>query len=148
MSGTKKSSIYIFSLIISFFSCYALYKLYERSLDALEKNPEIDNVAAVSLAMIISPILLFIFNVVFYIVVYEKTIKKYPKQISSWRILLLNKKHWSLNLIRVLLYLLCLSIIADMVGTVPIWLIITLVLNFVAYGYWMLQMVRERYLMV
>ncbi|MCT8138497.1 hypothetical protein H1D32_12555 [Anaerobacillus sp. CMMVII] len=93
--------------------------------------------------MIFAPLLLFIFNVVFYLVVYEKSIKKSPKQISSWRILILNKDRWSLNLIRVLLYLLCFWIIADSFGTGPIWIDITIFLNTVAYGYWTLQMVRE-----
>lgn len=63
MRGANKLSIYILCLIISFFSCYALYKLYEASLVVLEKNPQIDNVAAVGLAMIFTPLLLFIFNV-------------------------------------------------------------------------------------
>ncbi|QOY34625.1 hypothetical protein AWH56_018115 [Anaerobacillus isosaccharinicus] len=143
MREANKLSIYIVCLIISFFSCYALYKLYETSLILLEKYPEIDNVAIVGFAMVFAPVMLFIFNVVFYLFVYEKSIKKSPKQISSWRILLLNKDRWSLNLIRVLLYLLCFWIIADNFGAVPIWIVITLLINIVSYGYWTLQMVRE-----
>lgn len=144
MREANKLSIYILCLIISFFSCYALYKFYETSLILLEEiTPEIDNLGAAALVLVFAPLLLFIFNVLFYLVVYEKSIKKSPKQISSWRILLLNKDHWTLNLIRILLYLLCFWIIADSLGTVAIWIVITLLFNSVAYGYWALQMVGE-----
>ncbi|RXJ04541.1 hypothetical protein DS745_03925 [Anaerobacillus alkaliphilus] len=146
MCRANKVTIYILCFVISFFSCYALYKLIEASLVILEKSLGIDNVAAGALSLIFAPILLFIFNLVFYLVLYEKTIKPSPRQIVSWRILLLSKKHWRLNLSRVLMYLLCLWIIADHIGMVSIWVVITLVLNILAYGYWTLQIVGERYL--
>ncbi len=145
MRSAHKSSIFFLCISISFFSCYALYKLIEASILALETNPEIDNVAAAALAMILAPLLLFVFNVVFYLVVFEKTIKK-SKQISSWRILLLHKEHGRVNLVRVFLYVLCLWIVGAHIAMAPIWVVVTLVLSILAYGYWVLQIVSEKFL--
>ena len=147
MKRINKSSIYIWSSVISFFSCYALYKLYESILMVMDdRNAEIDNVSGVGLAMIFAPILLFMFNFVFYLLIYQQSVKKYPKQLSSWKILLLQKKAWRLNLLRILLYFVCSWTLIEMIGAeaAPMWVIITILVNNISYGYWVLQIVKER----
>jgi hypothetical protein len=67
-----------------------------------EKNPDLDNVSGVGLAMIFAPMVLFMFNIIFYLLIHQQSVKKFPKQISSWKILLLQKKAWLLNLLRIL----------------------------------------------
>ncbi|MFA9556409.1 hypothetical protein ACERII_03745 [Evansella sp. AB-rgal1] len=142
----NKNRIFIVSILISFFSCYTLYKLYETSLIVLESYPDIDNVAAVGLAMVFAPFMLGMFTIVFYLTVYVNSIKKFPEQSFSWKILLLHKNSWGLNLIRILLYITCIWMITDLIGSAPTWVSLTLVVNIIIYGYWVLQMLQERIL--
>ncbi|MDQ0343501.1 hypothetical protein J2S14_002316 [Lederbergia wuyishanensis] len=110
-----------------------------------ERNPEIDNVAAAALSMFFAPIILFIFNIMFYLSLYFISIRKFPKHLSSWKLLLLDNKSLWLNFLRLTLYLICLWTVIDTVQeeVVPMWVIITLPINMIVYGYWVLQMIVE-----
>lgn len=146
MKISNKLIVFILSFIISFFSCYALYKLYFSIVMVIgERNPEIDNVAAAALSMFIAPLLLFIFNIMFYLSLYFISIRKFPRQLSSWKLLILDKKSLWLNFLRITLYLICIWTVIDTVKeeVVPIWIIITVTINIIVYGYWILQMIEE-----
>ncbi|MBD8070167.1 hypothetical protein [Bacillus sp. PS06] len=146
MSTHNKFTLYLLSLVISSFTCFALYKLYETMLVVLETNPEVDNVSVVGIAMFMAPMLLFMFNFIFYLFLYRISIKKYPSHVSSWKILLLSQESPGLNLLRIALYLLCLWTFIDLIGTDPtsLWIILTITLNLMIYGYWVLQTIEER----
>ncbi|WP_078551426.1 hypothetical protein [Bacillus alkalicellulosilyticus] len=146
MKVTKKLKLLIVSYLFSVFSCYSLFKMYESMVLFLgDSNPEIDNVGAVALAMVFAPILLFFFSSIFYLFVYLYSVKKFPNQLFSWRIFLLEKKTIGLNAIRILILILLWFFMDSMrEEIVPMWAFFTVAFNIVLNGFWVLQMVAER----